>query len=96
MHSVSSAYHQPPQRQYTLGGDGYGNNSVPPLPEHDPYSGYPPGLDTTSGATTGAYAGATSPVRGPRPQPSAGGIPDEAPPGYDQGGSSVVGQWDKH
>ncbi|KAF9531887.1 hypothetical protein CPB83DRAFT_785624 [Crepidotus variabilis] len=91
--------HQPqPERNYTLGG-GYGNSSVPPLPEHQPYDAYnptssesyhPAPIDTS---VAGAYGGQphTSPIRGPRPQP---GI-EEAPPGYDASPAGVQGNWGK-
>ncbi|KAH6916687.1 SUR7/PalI family-domain-containing protein [Coprinopsis sp. MPI-PUGE-AT-0042] len=89
--------YQTPQRQYTLGGDGYGGNSVPPLAD-DPYAAAyparPPGVDTSMGG----YSGQASPA-GPRAQPEAvrnNSIPQDSPPGYEQGASAVTGQWGKH
>ncbi|TFK26783.1 pali-domain-containing protein [Coprinopsis marcescibilis] len=89
LHSVSSHYHQSqqappvpqPQRQYTVGGEGYGANTLPPLQEHsDPYGGYssgPPGIDNSA-----AYGGQRQ-------------VPDELPPSYDQGNTAATGNWGK-
>lgn len=95
-----------PTRQYTLGGDGYGQSSVPPLQDdggaYDPYS-----TQAQVGAVMvgGSGAGNTSPVKGPRAQPpsnyagagsGAGGSGyDDSPPGYDPGDGQVQGRWGK-
>ncbi|KDR85667.1 hypothetical protein GALMADRAFT_84706 [Galerina marginata CBS 339.88] len=80
------------ERSYTLGGDGYGANSVPPLQEHDGYYGSQaqPTINTNVGY---AHSGQTSPVRGPRAQPRT--IPEDSPPGYEPGASGVTGNWGK-
>lgn len=83
------------ERQYTIGGDGYGASSVPPLqdnaPAYDPYNVY---------AQQDGAAGEGSTPRGPRPQPTHADssyvtAPEEAPPGYDAGGGAVTGRWGK-
>ncbi|THV01432.1 pali-domain-containing protein [Dendrothele bispora CBS 962.96] len=99
-----------PERSYTLGGDGYGMNSVPPLPERQdsvpPMPDHPsatayniPYAGTTAPINTNS--GNTSPVKGPRPPP---GIPtthsspvehEDSPPGYDAGTSGIAGAWGK-
>jgi len=102
----TSASPPPPQpnqhdRSYTLGGDGYGASSVPPLQEYNtpaPY-GYGAPAHTQSPppiSTDVSYLQSppqTSPVRGPRAQP--GTVPEDSPPGYDAGTSGVTGNWGK-
>ncbi|KAJ3572207.1 hypothetical protein NP233_g3238 [Leucocoprinus birnbaumii] len=89
------------QRQYTLGGDGYGENTVPPLPQenyssYSPYSGaststaYPAPINTNAAYTTPSH-----PAEGSLPPPTSHS-PEDAPPGYDAGASGVTGQWGKH
>ncbi|KAF8899128.1 SUR7/PalI family-domain-containing protein [Infundibulicybe gibba] len=106
-----SAQATPPQvqhdRSYTLGGDGYGANSVPPLQE-EPSSYFPyPGDAHGSPAqinTNVAYVSPpqTSPVKGPRSQPQQSQQShhdydrEEAPPGYDAGTSNITGAWGKN
>ncbi|CAA7264824.1 unnamed protein product [Cyclocybe aegerita] len=97
-----------PERSYTLGGDGYGMNSVPPLPEHSTPGGayYAYGGDQQPQHinpyapspidTNTGYAAQpvhTSPVKGPRAQPGA--IPEDSPPGYEPGTSGITGNWGK-
>ncbi|KXN88889.1 pH-response regulator protein palI/rim-9 [Leucoagaricus sp. SymC.cos] len=90
-----------PQRQYTLGGDGYGANSLPPLPEESSSSyfpnlgvaassAYPSPINTSTGYGAPSQ---TSPTKESYPPPPAS---DEAPPGYDAGTSGVTGHWSKH
>ncbi|KAH7923915.1 pali-domain-containing protein [Leucogyrophana mollusca] len=95
--------HQP-ERSYTLGGGGYGDNVVPPTQNTDPYySGHyqgsssqsPPPLNTS----VMAMPSHTSPVKGPRgartsmiasPPPSTYA---EGPPTYESGPSGAPGRW---
>lgn len=100
---TTNYYNQAPghqDRSYTLGGDGYGSNSVPPLPEHQsmnsaylPYPGQthssPEPINTNLSPMPPSQ---TSPIKGPRPQP---GQLDDAPPGYDAGSGNVTGAWGK-
>ncbi|TFK77477.1 pali-domain-containing protein [Pluteus cervinus] len=73
------AQHQP-ERSYTLGGDGYGGNAVPALPDHQ-QSYYPyPGDTQPQAASSIDYGIAHS----------------DAPPGYEKGTSAVQGHWGKH
>ncbi|GLB35789.1 putative SUR7/PalI family protein [Lyophyllum shimeji] len=93
------------ERSYTLGGsayagDGYGANSVPPLPE--PGISYFPAQSTSSplaliNTDTGYVSPAqTSPVKGPRPQNQLTvRNEDELPPNYEPGNSNVQGAWGK-
>ncbi|PFH52288.1 hypothetical protein AMATHDRAFT_140506 [Amanita thiersii Skay4041] len=50
--------------------------------------------------TNAAYvASNTSPIKGPRPQPSSSAAVmqhEDAPPGYDAGSSNITGTWGKH
>ncbi len=90
-----------PDRQYTLGGDGYGGNSVPPLQESSYYGAgalpdsYPAPINTNVGYGAQSH---TSPVRGPRqpPGPSSGYSPDDSPPSYEVGTPGATGHWGKH
>ncbi|KAF9451406.1 pali-domain-containing protein [Macrolepiota fuliginosa MF-IS2] len=105
--STPSQQYTPHQRQYTLGGDGYGANSVPPLPEQNSssyyqYSGagaasnsYPAPIDTS---TAYGVLPQTSPVKGSRQPPGStlSYSPDDAPPVYEAGSSDVAGHWGKH
>ncbi|KAH8990201.1 pali-domain-containing protein [Lactarius hatsudake] len=89
----------PPSRSYTLGGGGYGNNTVPVLHEPEPSPGFLPypGSEPTSAGS--AYSGLESPTgpRGPR-EPVGGRVQspvayDDNPPMYDDGmhtGASYV------
>ncbi|KAF8079010.1 SUR7/PalI family-domain-containing protein [Lyophyllum atratum] len=92
-------------RSYTLGGDGYagngyGENSVPPLPAHDgsyfpaQASSPPPApINTNTGYVAPAQ---TSPVKGPRAQNQLMvRNEDESPPVYDVGSSNIQGAWGK-
>jgi hypothetical protein len=93
----------PPQhdRGYTLGGDGYGSNYVPPLEDHNTPGGYgygqptltqsPPPINT--GLAYSPQPPLRSPVGGPRAQPGAS--QEDAPPGYETGASGVTGNWGK-
>ncbi|KAF4604785.1 hypothetical protein EYR40_003567 [Pleurotus pulmonarius] len=107
--------HPTPDRSYTLGGDGYGQNTVPPLndqygssynyayggqsagsPAHTP-SPAVAALNTAVAAAAMPHSGSTSPVRGPRAQPTIAQTQyDDAPPGYDAGPSAPTGQWGKN
>ena len=146
-YSGGNAY---PERSYTLGGDGYGSNTVPPLPEHQRSNPTPPGgyyggyagdesrggpnpygaplgyephahsqspplpqsyaqpmpINTNMASGYGsqpqsAHAGTapTSPVKGPRSQPSLRVVgdspPEDSPPGYEPSASGVTGNWGK-
>ncbi|KDQ31257.1 hypothetical protein PLEOSDRAFT_1063170 [Pleurotus ostreatus PC15] len=107
--------HPTPDRSYTLGGDGYGQNTVPALNDqygssyNYAYGGHSTGspahtpspavaaLNTAVAAAAMPHSGSTSPVRGPRAQPSiAQAQYDDAPPGYDAGPSAPTGQWGKN
>lgn len=70
-----------PERSYTLGGDGYGSNSVPPL-------------DNNGGGYFASPGPITSnlPATGPPKAPQF----EDSPPGYDAGASGVQGAWGKH
>ncbi|KAG6919039.1 hypothetical protein DXG01_009749 [Tephrocybe rancida] len=93
------------ERSYTLGGgaypsNGYGDNSLPPLPEHQtsyyptPQTSSPPPIDTNMAYTPAAH---TSPVKGPRALNSLQvRNDDDSPPMYDAGTSGVQGAWGKH
>lgn len=100
----SSASPPPPQpnqrdRSYTLGGDGYGGSTVPPLQEYNTSYGYgapalthsPPPINTNVGYAQSPQQ--TSPVKGPRAQPAP--IHEDSPPGYETGTSGVTGNWGK-
>jgi len=90
-------------RSYTLGGGGYGENIVPPLPEHSAAYFAPPGqlrtspppINTNTGYVSPSH---TSPVKGPRMQAqlSVQNDIDESPPMYDPGLSNAQGAWGKH
>lgn len=93
------------QRQYTLGGDGYGANAVPPLPAENNSSYFPyPGSGPSSSsyvapANTNTGHGVPSQVNAAndsQPPDSSSFPPDEAPPDYDAGTSGVAGHWGKH
>ncbi|PPQ64074.1 hypothetical protein CVT24_008887 [Panaeolus cyanescens] len=88
-HSSSPPPQIRPERNYTLGGDGYGSNQLPPLQESTPagYYGY-----TSSPPSEPQQP--TSPIRGPRPQPGVG-VPEDSPPGYEPSNSGVTGNWGK-
>jgi len=81
-----------PERSYTLGGNGYGDNVLPPLREQpggDPsYLPYPGDRHQDSPAPTNAnqYSspGPTTPIRGPRSQPTLSPQQySDSPPGYE-------------
>lgn len=78
-----------PERNYTLGGDGYGNNQLPPLQDPSPAGYY--GYNTSPPSE---FQQPTSPIRGPRPQPGAA-APEDAPPGYEPSNTGVAGNWGK-
>ncbi|KAF9270720.1 pali-domain-containing protein [Marasmius fiardii PR-910] len=79
-----------PDRSYTLGGDGYGANSVPPLRERSPSVPAIPDHPSTAGYVP--YS--TSPPPGmPKVAPTAY---DDSPPGYESGTSGIQGAWGKH
>lgn len=83
-----------PDRSYTLGGDGYGQNSVPPLQERSPSVPAMPDHPTTAGYvpySTGSPA-PSMPKGGPSHSPQY----DDSPPGYDPGTGAVQGAWGKH
>jgi len=82
-----------PERSYTLGGDGYGMNAVPPLPERQASVPPIPDHPAISSSYNIPYAGTntppintnvspgsanTSPVKGPRPQPGMHNAPSLA------------------
>ena len=84
----------PPSRSYTLGGGGYGNNSVPAPHERLPSPGFLPypGSETN---TDSVYSGLEVPnsPRGPREQEPSAVVYDDSPPMYDElreGTSHVV------
>jgi len=94
-------------RTYTLGGggyggDGYGTNTLPPLPEHSnsffaspsQVQASPPPITTNIGH---ASPPPTSPLRGPRLQPqlSVRNDMDDSPPVYEAGSSNIQGAWGK-
>lgn len=82
-----SNYHQP-ERNYSLGGDGYGANSVPPL-------GLQPNYHT--GAAPSFSSSLPSPYDNiPLQHNNSAPLGDDAPPGYDKESSTVQGQWGKH
>ncbi|KAI0028127.1 SUR7/PalI family-domain-containing protein [Vararia minispora EC-137] len=72
----------PPQRHYTLGGGGYGDNVVPNL--HDDHS--------TGVPLPYPSANATSPM-GPRSQPVPEPHYEDQPPVYDDGAALPPGVW---
>ncbi|RDB28754.1 pH-response regulator protein palI/prr-5 [Hypsizygus marmoreus] len=94
-----------PERSYTLGGDrytgnGYGQNSLPPLAEHE--GSYFPQSTTTPPAPINTNTGyvvppQTSPVKGPRSQTqlTVRNEVDDSPPDYDAGSSNIQGAWGK-
>ncbi|KAI0315656.1 SUR7/PalI family-domain-containing protein [Amylostereum chailletii] len=100
-HNTNSFYSQPspppqpqaPQRNYTLGGGGYGDNVVPSL--HDEYQ--PPRSAVSSVLPyPGDNAATSSGPRGPRELVVQNvGEPqyDDSPPVYDEGLSRPVGAW---
>jgi len=103
----SSPSHQQHERAYTLGGDGYGASSVPPLQQQQDYdyghsssSGFYGSQQPSASAINTNVGGfvqphtPSSPVKGPRAQPGSM-FPEEAPPGYDSGTSGITGNWGK-
>jgi hypothetical protein len=92
-------------RSYTLGGDGYGGNRLPPLTEtthsaaYTPYPGDShPAMSSPPPINTNVIAGqlTTSPIKGPRsPRDTGYQRFDDNPPGYDSGPSNVQGNWGK-
>ncbi|KAK1235097.1 hypothetical protein PQX77_001693 [Marasmius sp. AFHP31] len=98
--SYATSYYTPaatpgagPDRSYTLGGDGYGQNSVPPLQERSPSVPTIPDHPTTAGYvpySTGSPAPSMPKATSQSPQY------DDSPPGYDPGTGSVQGAWGKH
>ncbi|KIY73528.1 pali-domain-containing protein [Cylindrobasidium torrendii FP15055 ss-10] len=83
-----------PDRQYTLGGDGYGQNQLPPLPDHDQQYYYQAGAAPPSSHIVTDMPYATSPTspRGPR-EPRPPGAFDDSPPGYEGGMANPHGQY---
>ena len=91
------------ERSYTSGGGGYGENSVPPMPEHNDSYFPPPGQLRTSPPpinTNTAYMSPlqTSHIMEPRPQAdlSLRNGMDDMPPSYEVGNSATQGAWGKH
>ncbi|KAK0456167.1 SUR7/PalI family-domain-containing protein [Armillaria borealis] len=89
------------ERNYTLGGDGYGHNTLPPLPEHTQEHSYlsyaAPTPQTLSHINTAVPAAAerqTSPM-GPRAHRtmSPQQYDDSPPPGYEAGTAVIPGGW---
>ncbi|KAG7452213.1 pali-domain-containing protein [Guyanagaster necrorhizus] len=89
------------ERNYTLGGDGYGQNSLPPLPEHTQEHSYlsyaEPNPQMPSHINTVVPAAAerqTSPM-GPRAHMSTSSqqYDDSPPPGYEAGSALIPGGW---
>ncbi|KAF5385002.1 hypothetical protein D9615_001216 [Tricholomella constricta] len=93
------------ERSYSLGGggyadNGYGANSVPPLPEHNTsyFPAQPSSSSTPPINTNIAYVSPPqpSPVKGPRAQNQLTvRNEDELPPVYEAGTSNVQGAWGK-
>lgn len=96
----SSTSPPPPQpnqhdRSYTLGGDGYGASSVPPLQEFNTPSPYgygapahtqsPPPINTNVGYAQSSQQTSLQPAP----------IHEDSPPGYETGTSGVTGNWGK-
>ncbi|KAG7099727.1 hypothetical protein E1B28_001544 [Marasmius oreades] len=82
-----------PDRTYTLGGDGYGTNSVPPLQERSPSV---PAIPDHP-ATAGYIPYSTSPPPPPnRQQAPPAHSYDDNPPGYEAETSGIPGAWGKH
>lgn len=104
--ATTPAVQPQPDRSYTLGGDGYGMNTLPPLPgptHSNPDSFYQadqrgsPGPINTSVPLS--PVGRTSPVKGPRAHRTMSSQQyEDSPPGYDtEGGSgNIPGAWGKH
>lgn len=103
----SSAYHPAQiadpsvqERNYTLGGVGYGQNTLPPLPEHTQehsYLSYAAPTPQTPHINTAVPAAAerqTSPM-GPRAHRSLSPqqYDDTPPPGYEAGPAVIPGGW---
>ncbi|KAL0951706.1 hypothetical protein HGRIS_008381 [Hohenbuehelia grisea] len=98
---VAAPQPQPHERAYTLGGDGYGANSVPPLNDQAAYNPYmgtghgsPAPINTNVGVATTSHMSPhnASPVKGP----TANSQYEDSPPGYDAGNGQVTGAWGKH
>ncbi|KAL0570841.1 hypothetical protein V5O48_011113 [Marasmius crinis-equi] len=82
-------------RSYTLGGDGYGQNSVPPLQERAPSVPAMPDHPTTAGYVP--YSTSPPVPNMPTTSPAHGASSyDDSPPGYDPGTGAVQGAWGKH
>ncbi|KAF5368544.1 hypothetical protein D9758_002150 [Tetrapyrgos nigripes] len=99
-----------PERNYTLGGDGYGENSVPPLPERQGSVPALPDHPAASSTYNIPYSGSPAPIntnlplsggtnpspRGPRQQPTTSSpTHEDSPPGYEAGTSGITGAWGK-
>lgn len=78
-----------PDRSYTLGGDGYGANSVPPLAERQ--NSVPALPEHPSSTTYVPFANSSSPP----PQGHSQNPHEESPPSYDPGFNPPVGSWGK-
>ncbi|ESK84086.1 rim9 protein [Moniliophthora roreri MCA 2997] len=101
--SYYSAQTGPSERSYTLGGDGYGGNSVPPLPEHK--SSVPAMPDHPSTAGYVPYSNPSTPAPSmpqamPSPPQRTLSPPqqqyDDSPPGYEPGMNPPAAAWSKH
>ncbi|KAH8835599.1 SUR7/PalI family-domain-containing protein [Flagelloscypha sp. PMI_526] len=98
-----------PERSYTLGGDGYGGNSVPPLPDTNPYAGHDanpyaggyatsqPSMDFANAypQSTPSPAAGPSGVQGPRPHRDSQSYPEQPPPMYSEEHGAATGAWGK-
>ena len=73
----------PPSRSYTLGGGGYGDNSVPALHEPETSPGFLPYPGSERASEGSAYSGLEVPAspRGPRDPVTY----EDSPPMYDDG-----------
>jgi hypothetical protein len=82
-------------RQYTLGGDGYGDNGLHgDTPAYNVGYGYA-GVNHSPAPIDTNVVASSSPVVGPRSLRSAQQTYDDGPPGYDQGPSAhyAPGGW---
>lgn len=83
----------PPSRSYTLGGGGYGNNTVPAMHDPEPSPGFLP-YPGSEANTDSVYSGLETPTspRGPRDREPSPVTYDDSPPMYDdvRGGASHV------
>lgn len=101
--SYYSAQTAPPERSYTLGGDGYGDNSVPPLrentssvpaiPDHPSTAGYVPYSNPSTPAPSMPHAITSPPQRTMSPPQQRY---DDSPPSYDPGVNPPAASWGKH